>query len=78
MQGPSPYGLDDILIMIFIVSKYAKNVKKFLVGFGRGARRGVGRGGFSFAVELRAALDEFVRCAAIFLTGNFSIVVGLG
>ena len=46
---PSPYGLDDILIMILIISTYAKNVKKFLVGFWERARRGVGRGSFSFA-----------------------------
>ena len=37
---PSPYGLDNILIMILIISTYAKNVKKFLVGFWeRGSER---------------------------------------
>ena len=74
MRGPSPYGLDDILIMILIISKYAKNVKKFLVGLGEGL--GEALEGAAFRLRYNCGLRLMSLSAA--RRGNFSIVVGLG
>ena len=57
---PSPYGLDDILIMILIISKYAKNVKKFLEGFGRGLGEGLGEAAFRLRSNCRLRLMSYL------------------